>query len=87
MKVNASFAVREIAGDYILVPLGDMALKFSGMITTNEVGAFIWECLQEEITKEALLDMVLDEFDVDEETARVDMEQFLEGLDKLELLE
>ena len=87
MKVRTSFAVREIAGDYILVPLGEMALKFSGMITTNEVGAFIWECLQEDVSKEELLEKVLEEFEIDRETAEQDVGQFLENLDELGLME
>lgn len=87
MKVSTSFAVREIAGDYILVPLGEMALKFSGMITTNEVGAFIWECLQEDVSKEELLEKVLEEFEIDRETAEQDVGQFLENLDELGLME
>ena len=37
MKLKYEFSVREIAGDYVLVPLGEAALKLSGMITTNEV--------------------------------------------------
>lgn len=87
MKVKSGFAVREIGGDYILIPLGEMALKFSGFITTNAVGAYIWECLQKECSKEALLTQILEEFDIDEAQAKQDMEEFLDQIMKLDLLE
>ena len=54
MKIKYDFSVREIAGDFVLVPLGEAALQLSGMITTNEVGAFLIEQLQTETTKEKL---------------------------------
>lgn len=43
MYVSKDFIVREIAGDYIVVPTGEEALKFNGLITLNEVGAFLWK--------------------------------------------
>lgn len=86
MKVKYEFAVREIAGEIILVPLGMGALKFSGMITVNDVGAFLWECLQSDVTIEELQKRVMDEFDVDEETARQDTFEFVEKIKKLNLL-
>lgn len=86
VKINCEFAIREIAGDYILIPLGEAALKFSGMITTNDVGVFMWEQLQTEISKEELLEKILVEFEIDKETAKKDMDEFLHRLEELKLL-
>lgn len=86
MKIKYNFSVREIAGDYILIPLGEAALKFSGMITTNDVGVFMWEQLQTEISKEELLEKILVEFEIDKETAKKDMDEFLHRLEELKLL-
>lgn len=87
MKLKYNFAIREIAGDYVLVPLGEAALAFSGMITTNEVGAFLWETLKEDVTKEQLVARVLEEFEVDQETAFHDIEEWIEQMEKMGLLE
>ena len=87
MKLKYNFALREIAGDYVLVPLGETALAFSGMITTNEVGAFLWETLKEDVTKEQLVARVLEEFEVDQETAFHDIEEWIEQMEKIGLLE
>lgn len=87
MKLKYEFSIREIAGENILVPLGEGALAIAGLITTNEVGAFICEQLKEEITKEQLLKAVLEEFEIGEEEAKEDLEQFLDQARKYGMLE
>jgi len=73
MKRNTDFMLRDIAGEVILVPTGAATQQFNGMITLNEVAAFIWKNLDESKSKE-------DEFEVDEETARTDVEGFVGAL-------
>ena len=46
MKISKEFILREIAGEYILVPVGKTALTFNGLVTVNEVGALIWGMLE-----------------------------------------
>lgn len=87
MKVKYEFCIREIAGDYILVPLGEAALAFSGMVTTNEVGILIWKELQNGTTREQLITAVLNEFEIDEKTAASDVDEFLKQLEQLDLLQ
>lgn len=87
MKINRNFCVREIAGDFILVPVGEAALEFSGIITTNEVGALIWETLQQDVTMEQLVQKITDEFEIDSKTAQSDAEEFVQRLKSLGLLD
>lgn len=86
MKINGEFMVREVVGEYILVPVGDTALRFNGIISLNEVSASIWKGLQEGKNKEQLLDAILEEFDVLPEVADADLEEFLQLLQKNQLL-
>ena len=87
MKIDKSFILREIAGDYVIVPTGETALQFNGLITVNEVGAFLWEKLQEEITEQELVQAVLAEYEVDADTAQKDVSEFLDYLVKGSILE
>ena len=87
MKVNSDFVMRNIAGENILVPTGEAAEKFNGMITMNEVAAFMWQNIDEVETKEDLVKMVLDEFEVDEETATRDVENFINELSSINMIE
>ena len=80
MRINKEFVIREIADDFIIVPTGSTALQFNGLMTVNEVGAFLWKLLQQETTEEALVQNVVSEYDVEEETARQDIEEFLQQL-------
>ena len=77
MKRNTDFMLRDIAGEVILVTTGAATQQFNGMITLNEVAAFIWKNLDESKSKEELVDKIMDEFEVDEETARTDVEGFV----------
>lgn len=80
MRVDKEFVLREIAGDYIIIPTGKTVLEFNGLITVNEVGVSLWNMLQNEITLEELVQGILDEYDVEEEIAREDIQEFLDTL-------
>ena len=80
MKIYKEFVLREIAGDYIIIPTGKTVLEFNGLITVNEVGASIWKMLQEETSFEKLVQGILEEYDVDDSVARQDVQEFLDKL-------
>lgn len=86
MRISDQFILRQIAGEYIIIPTGQTTLKFNGMITVNEQGAFLWEALKEEITEDALVEAVLAEYDTDRKTAQADVAEFLEVLRQKRIL-
>ncbi len=86
MKLKYDFSIREIMGEYALIPMGESALQLNGMILTNAVGAHVCENLGTDVTQEALVQSVLDEFDIDETTAKNDVEEFLGYLREAQLL-
>lgn len=80
MQIKKDFVLREIAGDHIIIPTGQTALEFNGLITVNEVGVSLWKMLQEETTVDRLLQGILDEYEVEEDVAREDIQEFLDAL-------
>ena len=80
MKIEKEFVLREIAGEYVIIPTGTTVLEFNGLATINEVGVFLWKLLEEGATEKQLISKTLAEYDVDEETARTDIREFLERL-------
>lgn len=82
MRINKEFVLREIVGEYIIIPTGSTVLEFNGLITVNEVGVTLWKMLQEEVTLDDLVQGVLAEYDVEEDVAREDILEFLESLTK-----
>ena len=80
MKISKEFILREIAGEYILVPVGKTALTFNGLVTVNEVGAIIWGMLEKGSDVSTIVNGILDEYDVDEQTATADVLEFISYL-------
>ena len=80
MRVDKEFVLREIAGEYIIIPTGKTVLEFNGLITVNEVGVSLWNMLQNEVTFDELVQGILDEYEVEENVVREDIQEFLDVL-------
>ena len=80
MKLNGSFTLREVAGEFLVIPIGATALELNGMIILNPVSKVIWECLEKGATEDSVLEAVLDAFEVEAEEAKADIEEFLRQL-------
>ena len=80
MRITKEFVLREIAGDYIIIPTGKTVFDFNGLITLNEVGVSLWKMLQNEVTFDDLLQGILDEYDVEPAVAREDIQEVLDQL-------
>ena len=50
MHISENFVMREIAGERVIVPIGEEASRFHGLITVNDSGAFLWSILQKSDT-------------------------------------
>lgn len=86
MKVSDEMIVREIAGEHILIPVGQTALKVHGMISLSESGLLLWKELQQDRTEEDLVASILKEYDIDRDTAVQDVRAFLEKIEQLGIL-
>ena len=73
--------LREIAGTWIVVPLGERVVDFNGLMTLSETGAFLWNKLEQGADKNELLTALLEEYEVDKDTAIADINEFLESLE------
>ncbi len=88
MKIKEGFILKEIAGSYVVVPVGDDLVDFSLMITTNETGAFLWECLSTDKTESELVALLASEYEgADEETLSADVSEFVTLLRENNVLE
>lgn len=76
MKIE-NFSLRNIAGEYIVVPTGTAAIDFKAMVSLNETAAFLWQKLEEEISRDDLVDELLKEYDVPKEKAEKDVDTFI----------
>lgn len=80
VKIRDGFLLRKVAGNFIVVPVGEETVDFNGIITINETGKFLWELLSENIEKESLLEKFMKEYSLPEEEAKEDIREFIQTL-------
>ena len=83
MKLKMDFMLRKVAGYYVV---GESCVDFNGMVNLNETGAFLFRRLQQETSREELIQALLEEYEVDEATAGQAVDGFLEKLRQADLL-
>lgn len=86
MKLKKELLKREIAGESFLIPLGKTTYEANGLYALTELGAFVWDVLPEAESEEEILARILEEYEVNEATAKADLEQFLEKLRKMDII-
>ena len=86
MTIKKQLVKRNIAGDVILVPVGDSSLTLKGLMTLNETAEFIWDRLPEAAGAEELAAALCEEYEVDAVTARADVDEILAQLAELGIL-
>lgn len=87
MKIKNQYVLKEIAGENIVIPTGQEAVSFNGIITLNNSAKMLFKKLQKETKQEDLIRLFLETYNVDEATAVNDVEDFIVILKKHHLLE
>ena len=87
MKLKKGVIISPMDGEFVAVASAEAGRAFSGMIRMNKTAAFIVERLQEETSVDALVEAMLDVYDVDEARARASIEGIVAELAKAGLLQ
>jgi hypothetical protein len=61
MKLKSGFMLREIAGQWVVVPLGSRVVEFNSIMTLSETGAFLWRLLEKGTTEDEMVQAILEE--------------------------
>lgn len=85
MKLKDGFVLRTVAGETVVVPTGGVS-DLNMMITLNETGRFLWEKLALGAETDELIDALLEEYDVDRESAKESVNAFAARLKELGFL-
>jgi hypothetical protein len=89
MKVKKGFELQEVCGEFIIVPAGIENVDFSKIISLNETAADIWKGVAEmnEFSIDDMVSILMEQYDVDEQTAREDCSKIAERWKEMELTE
>ena len=81
LKLKEGFVPRQVAGETVGIPSGN-EINLNMMITLNETGECLWDFLTRGTDAEGLVAALLEEYDVDETTARSSVDAFVAKLDE-----
>lgn len=87
MKIKSGFVVREIAGQSVVIALGQAGKIFNGLIKLNETGRLIWDMLVTGAEREEIIDAMAEAYDVDRADLARDCDAFLQSLQEKNILE
>lgn len=63
------FVVRKVGDARMVIPTGPRMKEYQGVITINETGAFLFDLIKEEKTNKEMMDALMAEYEIDQETA------------------
>ncbi|HXK59318.1 MAG TPA: PqqD family protein [Acidobacteriota bacterium] len=83
---NGEFVFRRVGGEAVLVPIRGGVGELGSIFTLNEVGATIWHLIDPRRDLDDIARSISQEFDVSEEKAREDANEFLTLLESRRLI-
>jgi len=86
MKIKEGYILKNIVDEWIVLPSGGKDASFEGAIVLNDVAAFIWRQLEKPISRDDILQAVVDEYDIGEQKAAQDLDNLLNKLRGLKIL-
>ena len=89
MRAKKGFKLRNICGANIIVANGKENIDFTNIISMNETSAFLWEQIEQKdnFDTETLTELLLDNYDVDKETALNDASELIKQWLEAEIIE
>ncbi len=87
MKLKIDFIVKNVADKTVAIAVDGNEAGFNGMLTLNDTGGFIFECLKEDTTVESIAKRFLEEYDCTREQAVNTIENFVGKLREAGLIE
>lgn len=89
MRLKDGLILREVAGQYVIVPTGKRVKEVTSIVYISSSAAYLWDYMKEhEFEKEDLVQRIMEHYSgVEEEQAAADIEKFLETLSRNNILE
>lgn len=83
---NSDYVLREIVGEYMLIPTGKLSMRTNGVVTISESVAYLWKKMDEGKTVSQLCELLLEEYEVDRATALSDVNEMIDSMCEMEIL-
>lgn len=87
MKKKEGLVLRDVCGEKVLVGEGLGAVDFGHLIRLNETAAWLWEHLDSTTDARSLAEALCNEYDVEADVARQDVEAIINDFIKAGIIE
>ena len=87
MKIKTDFEITDVADESLLIPVGENATTFGGIVALSETAAFLLRQLSSDRTSEELVDLLTKEYEIDVSKARIDIDNAIKLFKELEIIE
>lgn len=89
MKQKEGFVLRTVCGEHVIVGEGLGTIDFGKLISLNETAAWLWGKAGEmgDFTIETLVEALCEEYDVDAQQARDDVEKMVRQWQEIGIIE
>lgn len=86
MRLKYTFETMELGDQIVVIPVGDGASNFHGVIKVNEVGAKILKYLSEDLSEDVIIERLIEEYDAPLEVLQESVRCFLSSFEEKGML-
>lgn len=86
-RINPDFILREIAGEYTIIPTGGNNVFSNAVMAPNETAVFLWKAFQQPSTIQDAAAEAMQKYDVTEEQIRKSISNFVKQSLEYKVLE
>lgn len=86
-RINPDFILREIAGEYTIIPIGDNNVFSNAVMAPNETAVFLWEAFQQPSTIQDVVVEAMQKYDATEEQIYKSISNFVKQSLEFKVLE
>lgn len=86
-RIRDGYVLRQVVGEYVIVPTASDGLIVNGMLSPNDSAVFLWQIFSQPSTVDEAVEKGMEEYDVDEQTLRGSVCRFVTELLLLQILE
>ena len=87
MKLKPGYVTTMIEDTQVMVPTGEAADSFRGIVRSNVTAAFIIDCLKNDTTEAAIVEAMYEQFDADRSVIERDVHRVIEQLRSINAVE
>lgn len=81
MEIKKKVILRNVAGEYMLVPVGETVFEYNGIFMLTSSGKQLWEKICDGAEAKELVDFLIEEYGIDKAMAENDVAAFIARLE------